>query len=370
MSFAPLIDQRPLVPQGAEDCGEASLGMCLGNLGHGVNMAAILNDHNGVTDISTLLNMCSTFGLKGCYEISGGFDNNDKLVIALIHDNAYADPAAGGPYEHYIVIYAQDAGNVYAANPWGGDLKTYPLSEFNPAYIAGIVIPRSANTVGAPAPAPAPKPGGSTVASNLSASEAVALELMADLIMLGRELGQPDLDAAAGELSSGDLQTRVQWLESVPEAKNRKGVLDWLVSNLTDGNGGVAPARLVAALGIAAAAQGPKGDKGDPGPVGPQGPQGIPGVSGTGASAPAPVPAPPAPSPTSIAPNWFQTWFSWGGKLLPEFETALGLASAAIPAVVSFSGNLPPTEATALSSFALAALGVVKGLQKVFGVSS
>lgn len=157
MSFSPLLDQRPLIPNGSTDCGEACTWMVLNHLGHAVNIRDILAQHSSYTDIAEVQNLLIHFGLKGTSIIGGGFDNNDKLIIALIHDDAYANPARNGPYEHYIVVYGQDNHNVYTANPWGGRDIAYPLAQFNAAYIAAVVIPVSANQ---PAPAPAPQPIG------------------------------------------------------------------------------------------------------------------------------------------------------------------------------------------------------------------
>src|ERR1039457_1626470 len=167
MSFSPLIDQRPLLPNGGTDCAEACLGMVLGHLGHSVDMAAILAYHNGVTDISVLLSMCAHFGLTGCYETTSGFDNNDKLVITLIHDNAYANPDVTGSFEHFIVVYDQPNGNsIQAVNPWGARDINYPDSVFNPAYIAGIVVPIAVNAV-----TPTPTPGPSPITTNYTQEE-------------------------------------------------------------------------------------------------------------------------------------------------------------------------------------------------------
>ena len=158
MTWSPLIDQRTLNPEGNEDCGEACTAMVLEHLGHNVNPQDLLALHYGPTDENEMLAFCTDFGLTGCYLTSTGFDNNDKLVMALIHDNGNADPDVSGQYLHWIVVYGQDAQNVYCANPWGGRDIAYPLAQFNPAYIAGIVIPISQNTVTQPVPAPAPSP--------------------------------------------------------------------------------------------------------------------------------------------------------------------------------------------------------------------
>jgi len=123
--------------------------MVLQHLGHAVSVQQILAVHSSFTDIAEIENLCVQFGLAGTAITSGLFDTADHLAIALIHDNANADPSLAGPYYHYIVVYGQDASNVYAANPWGGRLATYPLSQFNPAYIAAVTIPINVNTVGA-----------------------------------------------------------------------------------------------------------------------------------------------------------------------------------------------------------------------------
>ena len=74
-----------------------------------------------------------------------------------------------GPFFHYIVVYGQDANNVYTANPWGARDIAYPLAQFNGAYIAGVVIPIAANTAHAtPAPVPASAPQPAVVANGVN----------------------------------------------------------------------------------------------------------------------------------------------------------------------------------------------------------
>lgn len=150
MSWTPLIDQRTLSPNGATDCGEACVAMVLQHLGHKVSAQQVLALRSGNSTVEELLWLLQHFGLQGCSIDTGGFDNNDKLAITLIHDNNNADPSVSGRFEHFIVVYAQDAAKVYCANPWGGRDIAYPLSQFNPAYMECIIIPVAANTVVAP----------------------------------------------------------------------------------------------------------------------------------------------------------------------------------------------------------------------------
>lgn len=148
MSFSPLIDQRPLIPSGSSDCGEACVAMVLQHLGHDVSVQQVLALHSSFTDISEIQALLIHFGIKGTSIIGGGFDNNDKLVIALFHDDNYANPSSTGKNSHYGVVYDQPNNNsVQMANPWGARDINYPDSQFNPAYIAAVVVPIAANTV-------------------------------------------------------------------------------------------------------------------------------------------------------------------------------------------------------------------------------
>lgn len=133
--------------------------MVLQHLGHNVSAQQVLTVRNSYIDDVGVLGLLQHFGLTGCSIDRGGFDNNDKLAICLIHDNNNADPSVTGSFEHFIVVYAQDANNVYCANPWGARDIAYPLSQFNPAYIDCVIIPIAQNTVTPPAPAPTHIPG-------------------------------------------------------------------------------------------------------------------------------------------------------------------------------------------------------------------
>ena len=209
MSFAPLIDQRPLIPAGSTDCGEACVAMVLQHLGHNVSVQDVLAQHYSYTDIQEVQALLIHFGIVGTSIISGGFSNADSLVIALIHDNNYANPDRSGPNEHYIVVYGQDAANVYTANPWGARDIAYPLSQFNPAYIAGVVIPIAANTVSAPvAPAlPAPVANG---VNDMTAGDAATLAFcqraVSDLypVVQSVQAAVPALQAAVAALQAND----------------------------------------------------------------------------------------------------------------------------------------------------------------------
>lgn len=207
MSFNPLIDQRPLLPSGGTDCAEACLGMVLGHLGHPYNMQSILAYHNGVTSTQTLLQMCAHFGLTGCTQINGGFDNNDKLVIALIHDNSYANPDVHGAFEHFIVVYDQPNGNsVQAANPWGARDINYPDSVFNPAYMGGIVIPVKANTV---------------QGDVMNQGQATAIAAM--IIRLGDDVGDPrpaDWSPLATAVLNGDTTAVINFIDQIKTAQS------------------------------------------------------------------------------------------------------------------------------------------------------
>lgn len=158
MTFFPLIDQRPLLPDGSEDCGEACVSAALQHLGHPVTPQQVLAVHAGVTSDTTILALVQQFGLKDCHATTGSFTNDDALAIVLIHDNEYANPDMPGEFEHWIVVYAQDAGGVWAMNPWGGRDIYYPLSEFNPAYIEAVVVPVAINLVAGVRDMPTPVP--------------------------------------------------------------------------------------------------------------------------------------------------------------------------------------------------------------------
>lgn len=218
MTYGPCIDQRSLSPFGSEDCGESCIASVLQHLGHNVTAQQVLSHHAGATSLPDMVGLAQQFGLKGVTLTSGGFTNNDALAICLIHDNAYADPAANGQYEHYIVVYAQDSNNVYAMNPWGGTLKTYPLSQFNPAYQDAIVIPISINTVG-----PASATGETEMA--LSADMKNGLAVLASIACLGRERGAIDGQFAGSIGDNGE--NFVEGLQSIAMSKESG---DWFTT--------------------------------------------------------------------------------------------------------------------------------------------
>lgn len=227
MTFSPLIDQRPLIPSGSSDCFEASLGMVLQHLGHNVSMAEILAVQASFTDIAVGLDVCIHFGLQGCYITGSGFDNVDKLVIALFHDNSNANPDVAGPFEHYGVVYDQPGGNsVQMANPWGARDINYPDSVFNPAYIAAIVIPVSINTEGA-AMTPAELQNfnslAAAVVANKNQSDARGVE-WAYALCLGRTIepgawGDGTLHYWLGQLSGISFEAFIAELLATPESK-------------------------------------------------------------------------------------------------------------------------------------------------------
>ncbi len=205
MTYGPLVDQRPLIPNGSEDCFESCLYSVLVHLGHSVDIHTILADHNGATDTATALRMCLDFGLKGVTLTQGGFDNNDKIVIALFHDDVYAEPNSGGPFEHYSVVYTQDILNVYMMNPFGGRLETVPLTKFNPASIAALVIPVTANR-----------------GDTLNLNTKLAFTRLAYLACLGREPGgnpREDLGRASAIADDGsNVDTVISQIADSPEA--------------------------------------------------------------------------------------------------------------------------------------------------------
>jgi len=263
MAWAPLIDQRALSPDGPEDCFETCLASVLQHLGHNITPQQILAAHAGVTDISVGLQLCAQFGLKGCAETQGSFNNNDKYAICLIHDNGYANPDVHGSFEHFIVVYAQDASNVYAFNPWGARDIAYPLSEFNPAYQAAILVPASANRAGDPVNPPSQ--GGAAVDTN-SLVQAVIRQAWWGI---GR--GEPDAQGLSQYTSaaiSGNVDQVVASLRDSPEGANWSNRLSAAVTGFGDLQNRVA-----------ALEQRPAGGVGPQGPPGPPGPQGLPGAS-------------------------------------------------------------------------------------------
>jgi hypothetical protein len=216
MSFSPLIGQRTLTPNGNTDCGEAVVLMILRHLGHNVAAEQVMALHNSYTDIDMVQTLLIDFGIKGSYITGSGFDNNDKIVAVLFKDDATAEPNVAGPYTHYGAAYAQDAANLYMANPWLPSDDTVPLWKFNPAYIAGVVVPVSINRIAAPQPAaPAQAPASTSNGVNdMTTGESASLNWVVTAmqniypIVVQLQGAEPGIQAALAALTTDDAATK------------------------------------------------------------------------------------------------------------------------------------------------------------------